>query len=205
MIARKPAANGRIGPEITIVPLDKIALGAERMGMVVEGVVDQQLDHGICSRVPRPDRKTHRRRSEHGWREDEFARPRHRTRGEGVPIRDHAAGERCIVERAVAPLRRIARGQVGGALPRERRARRIDEEVVRDLGGMPVIENNSRRRGLADLLDGIRLREFIAADRDPLRNDAAHAFCVANDAAVADDDRRREARRARGEVGCRKS
>jgi hypothetical protein len=41
MIARKPAANGRIGPEITIVPLDKITLGAERMGMAVEGVVDQ--------------------------------------------------------------------------------------------------------------------------------------------------------------------
>ena len=63
VIARKSAANGWIGPEIAVMPLDEIALGPERMRMAIDRVVDQQLDHGTGCRVPRPGGKLRRHRS----------------------------------------------------------------------------------------------------------------------------------------------
>ena len=106
VIAGVPAADRRIGPEVTIVPRNKIALRAERMRLAVGGVVDEELDHGLRRRVFRPMRKVN-----FGL---EGAKVRHRVgierwlAGESGPIRDHDAGERCIIERAIAPLRRSA-------------------------------------------------------------------------------------------------
>ena len=124
MIAGVPAADRRIGPEVAIVPLNKIALRAERMPRAVGRVVDEELDRGPRRRVFRPvgqensglkEEMAHIQRPEIGrW-----------LPGERGPIRDHAARERCIVERAITPLCRIAHWKAGGALPGERRARRI--------------------------------------------------------------------------------
>src|ERR1051326_878773 len=54
VIAGVSAADRRIGPEVAIVPLHKIALWTYPMRDAVGGVVDEELDHGLRRRVFRP-------------------------------------------------------------------------------------------------------------------------------------------------------